>query len=334
MITPYLWHNPRYLLSQQNHKTLTLMTSSALPTLLATDPSIVDLAMTTSIAINGTVANNTVISETLISRSLSAAEYNSTHEAMLARTLQRIAVKKEQGLRSPDELWIVDHNDVYTLGQASKKEHILQHTTTPIIQTDRGGQVTWHGHGQLVIYWLFDLHSLGWSVRHLVSHAEQAIEDVLNDCLKATESNAAVSTNTISAHARRDAPGVYLYSNAGPDTDTDTDKDNTIMLGKIASLGFKIKHGFSYHGIALNINCDLAAFNAINPCGYAGMQMLRIADFISMTDSIDDAVANGANKNSNESDKSLSYEQVTQKLIDNIAQRHAGLIELRAIGTK
>ncbi len=307
------------------------MTSSALPTLLATDPSIADLAKTTS-----TVSNNTVVSDMLISRSLNAAEYNSTHEAMLARTLQRIAVKKEQGIRTPDELWIVDHNDVYTLGQASKKEHILQHTTTPIIQTDRGGQVTWHGHGQLVIYWLFDLHSLGWSVRHLVSHAEQAIEDVLNDCLKTTQSNADVNTNAISAHARRDAPGVYLYSNAGTDTDTDTDtdEDNTIMLGKIASLGFKIKHGFSYHGIALNINCDLAAFNAINPCGYAGMQMLRIADFISITDSIDEAVANGANRNSNESDKSLSYEQVTQKLIDNIAQRHAGLIELRAIGTK
>lgn len=272
--------------------------------------------------------SDTVISKTLISKALIAADYNPTHDAMLQRTLERIALKKEQELRTPDELWIVDHNDVYTLGQAGKEEHILQHTTTPIIKTDRGGQVTWHGHGQLVIYWLFDLHSLGWSVRHLVSHAEQAIEDVVNDCLK---NHPLATTTTISAHARRDAPGVYLYANyadtiANNDTDkNDIDKNanepnkDAIMIGKIASLGFKIKHGFSYHGIALNVDCDLSAFNAINPCGYAGMQMLRLSDFSAMGGELAEA---------------LSYEQVTQKLIDNIAQRHAGLIELRAIAPK
>lgn len=248
-------------------------------------------------------------SDTLIIRSLSKADYVATHEAMLARTLERIELKKQHTQRTPDELWIVDHNDVYTLGQASKKEHILQHTNTPIIQTDRGGQVTWHGSGQLVLYWLFDLDSLGWSVRNLVSHAEQALEDVLNDCLAFMDSQ-----DNISAHARRDAPGVYLYSHM-PDSDH-TIKRETIMLGKIASLGFKIKRGFSYHGIALNLNCDLSAFNAINPCGYAGMQMLRLADFVTMdTDS-------------------LSYEQATQKLIDNIAKRHAGFIELRPLAPK
>ena len=271
------------------------------------------------------------ISNTLISQSLSAAEYNPTHEAMLQRTLERIALKKEQGLRTPDELWIVDHNDVYTLGQAGKEEHILQHTKTPIIKTDRGGQVTWHGHGQLVIYWLFDLHSLSWSVRHLVSHAEQAIEDVVNDCLK---SYPLATTANISAHARRDAPGVYLYANYtdnivnsdhandhenSVDNSSSMPNDNAIMIGKMASLGFKIKHGFSYHGIALNVNCDLAAFTAINPCGYAGMQMLRLSDFTAMNDQLAET---------------LSYEHVTQKLIDNIAQRHAGLIELRAIAPK
>ncbi|WP_352337897.1 lipoyl(octanoyl) transferase LipB [Psychrobacter sp. 16-MNA-CIBAN-0192] len=273
-------------------------------------------------------SNDTLISDTLLSKSLIAADYNPTHDAMLQRTLKRIALKKEQGLRTPDELWIVDHNDVYTLGQAGKEEHILQHTTTPIIKTDRGGQVTWHGHGQLVIYWLFDLHSLGWSVRHLVSHAEQAIEDVVNDCLK---NHPLATTTNISAHARRDAPGVYLYANhADTISNNDIDKndtnksnnelnDNAIMIGKIASLGFKIKHGFSYHGIALNVDCDLAAFNAINPCGYAGMQMLRLSDFSAMDTQLADA---------------LNYEQVTQKLIDNIAQRHAGLIELRAIAPK
>ena len=254
--------------------------------------------------------NDTIISDTLLSKSLTAADYNPTHDAMLARTLERIALKKEQGLRTPDELWIVDHNDVYTLGQAGKEEHILRHTDTPIIKTDRGGQVTWHGHGQLVIYWLFDLHSLNWSVRNLVSHAEQAIEDVVNDCLKNHE---LAATHNVSAHARRDAPGVYLYANH--DNGNKHNK-NAIMIGKIASLGFKIKHGFSYHGIALNVNCDLAAFNAINPCGYAGMQMLRLSDFTAMTI---------------QSTTALNYEQVTQKLINNIAKRHAGLIELRDI---
>lgn len=272
------------------------------------------------------------INETLISQSLAAADYNPIHDAMLQRTLERIRLKKEQGLRTPDELWIVDHNDVYTLGQAGKEEHILQHTDTPIIKTDRGGQVTWHGHGQLVIYWLFDLNSLGWSVRNLVSHAEQAIEDVANDCLN----NPSLSENTnISAHARRDAPGVYLYADTSSPTDSPNQNtidnlsklpaDDAIMLGKIASLGFKIKHGFSYHGVAINLNCDLSAFNAINPCGYAGMQMLRLADFIAMD----------SNKNNNtdnqQASSALSYQQVTQRLIDNIAKRHAGLIELRPV---
>lgn len=270
------------------------------------------------------------LNDTLISKSLTTADYVPTLDAMLARTLTRIDLKKQQGLRTPDELWIVDHNDVYTLGQAGKEEHILQRTNTPIIKTDRGGQVTWHGHGQLVIYWLFDLNSLGWSVRNLVSHAEQAIEDVINDCL---QNSASSDTTAISAHARRDAPGVYLYADTSVADDSDntdidapansTFLDDKMMLGKMASLGFKIKHGFSYHGIALNLNCDLSAFNAINPCGYAGMQMLRLSDFVAMQKASDEQTG-----------EALSYEQVTQKLINNIAKRHAGLIELRALAPK
>lgn len=277
------------------------------------------------------------LNDMLVSKSLSAADYVPTLDAMLSRTLARIALKKEQGLRTPDELWIVDHNDVYTLGQAGKEEHILQRTNTPIIKTDRGGQVTWHGHGQLVIYWLFDLESLGWSVRNMVSHAEQATEDVVNDCLKSHASNSVNNSADISAHARRDAPGVYLYShlnttsNENAQSLSNAPADDAIMLGKIASLGFKIKHGFSYHGVAINLDCDLSAFNAINPCGYAGMQMLRLADFVNMNrannlqpdeqTSINDA-------------KTLTYEQFTQKLIDNIAKRHAGHIKLRALAPK
>lgn len=271
-----------------------------------------------------------LLNDTLISKSLSAADYVPTLDAMLSRTLARIDLKKQQGLRTPDELWIVDHNDVYTLGQAGKEEHILQRTNTPIIKTDRGGQVTWHGHGQLVVYWLFDLDSLKWSVRNLVSHAEQAIEDVINDCLR---SSSLPNTANISAHARRDAPGVYLYADTSVvDNKANTGANNlsfdsTIMLGKMASLGFKIKHGFSYHGIAINLNCDLSAFNAINPCGYAGMQMLRLSDFVTMQ-------KEPAAQTVQPISESLSYETITQKLIDNIAKRHAGLIELRAITPK
>lgn len=272
------------------------------------------------------------LNDTLISRSFLAADYVPTLDSMLARTLARIDLKK-QGQRTPDELWIVDHNDVYTLGQAGKEEHILQRTNTPIIKTDRGGQVTWHGHGQLVMYWLFDLESLNWGVRNLVSHAEQAIEDVINDCLHSsfTDSINTGSTN-LSAHSRRDAPGVYLYADASEQTNNDASAtkslDERIMLGKIASLGFKIKHGFSYHGIAINLDCDLSAFNAINPCGYAGMQMLRLSDFAPMHRDTNNTTSNALIR------PSLSYEQVTQKLIDNIAKRHAGLIELRAIAPK
>lgn len=273
------------------------------------------------------------LNDMLISKSLTTADYVPTLDAMLARTLARIALKKEQGLRTPDELWIVDHNDVYTLGQAGKEEHILQRTNIPIIKTDRGGQVTWHGHGQLVIYWLFDLDSLGWSVRNMVSHAEQAIEDVVNDCLKSHAS----SSSHISAHARRDAPGVYLYSQSNtaisedPQPCSNVPADDAFMLGKIASLGFKIKHGFSYHGVAINLDCDLSAFNAINPCGYAGMQMLRLADFVTMDKQ---APVPTTEKTSQQSANGLSYEQVTQKLIDNIAKRHAGHIKLRALAPK
>lgn len=291
---------------------------------------------------------NTVqsLNEMLVSKSLSAADYVPTLDAMLSRTLARIALKKEQGLRTPDELWIVDHNDVYTLGQAGKEEHILQRTNTPIIKTDRGGQVTWHGHGQLVIYWLFDLESLGWSVRNMVSHAEQAIEDVVNDCLKSHASNSLnTSGNTsvnISAHARRDAPGVYLYSHLNTATNENAQSlsnapaDDAIMLGKIASLGFKIKHGFSYHGVAINLDCDLSAFNAINPCGYAGMQMLRLADFVAMDEQTQDEqlAVQTAEQSMQAIANCLSYEQVTQKLIDNIAKRHAGHIQLRALAPK
>lgn len=183
---------------------------------------------------------------------LTCANYATTHQAMLTKILDKIEQKK-LGNRLADEIWLVEHSDVYTLGQAGKLEHILQKNQTPIIKTDRGGQVTWHGTGQLVAYFLFDLQALSWGVRHLVSHAEQAIEDVIGHYLP----------QQLTAKARQDAPGVYLYQG-----------DN--MLGKIASLGFKIKQSHSYHGVAINLTNDLSAFLAINPCGYQGMTMTKL----------------------------------------------------------
>lgn len=221
--------------------------------------------------------------DNLVIKPLPHADYTTTHEQMFEWTLAKIEHKKAEN-SLPDELWLVEHNDVYTLGQAGKEEHILYHTNTPIIKTDRGGQVTWHGTGQLVAYFLWDLNALNWGVRDLVSHAEQAIEDVVNFYLP----------DTLTAKARKDAPGVYIYN---------TDGD---MLGKIASLGFKIKHGHSYHGIAINLINDLSAFNAINPCGYAGMTMVKLAQFCE-----------------------FDSDEFVLKLIDNLVKRRLGEIDLR-----
>ena len=143
----------------------------------------------------------------------------------------------------------MQHHDVLTQGQAGKPEHILMPTNIPVIQTDRGGQVTWHGPGQLVAYFMFDLNRLGWNVRSLVSYAENLMIDLLKKY-------------DIQAYAKADAPGVYVNER------------------KIGSLGFKIRKGRSYHGLALNIDCDLFGFHSINPCGYAGLEMVRIQDLV------------------------------------------------------
>ncbi len=151
---------------------------------------------------------------------------------------------------SADELWLLEHERVLTQGQAGKAEHLLHiDPTLPLVQTDRGGQVTWHGPGQLVAYLLYDLNRLGWHVRDLVSHAEQAMIHTLAHW-------------GIDAHARREAPGVYVGA------------------AKIGSLGFKIRQGRSYHGLALNVSCALDDFARINPCGMAGLPVTRMSDWV------------------------------------------------------
>lgn len=165
------------------------------------------------------------------------------------RFLEMKSLTENRNEHSPDELWILQHHSVLTQGQAGRPEHILLTSDIPVVQTDRGGQVTWHGEGQLVAYFMFDLNRLKWNVRTLVSYAEQLMIDLLKKY-------------GIEAYAKVDAPGVYVNER------------------KIGSLGFKIRKGRSYHGLSLNIDCELTGFNTINPCGYAGLEMVRVCDLI------------------------------------------------------
>lgn len=156
---------------------------------------------------------------------------------------------------TPDQFWLVEHDPVFTQGQAGKPEHLLMPGEIPVVQTDRGGQVTYHGPGQVVLYPLLDVRRAKIGVRELVSALENAVIALLADY-------------GISAHARPDAPGVYVKSPIGE--------------AKIASLGLRIRRGSSYHGVALNVDGDLSAFQRINPCGYAGMAVTRLADLATL----------------------------------------------------
>ena len=148
---------------------------------------------------------------------------------------------------SPDEVWLVEHNPVFTQGQAGKAEHLIDTGNIPVVQSDRGGQVTYHGPGQLVVYFLINLRRKKLGVRDLVTH----IENLVINTLKAYN---------IESAAKPDAPGVYV--------------DNK----KICSLGLRIRKGCSFHGLALNVNMDLSPFLRINPCGYQGMEMIQVSE--------------------------------------------------------
>ncbi|WP_444910363.1 lipoyl(octanoyl) transferase LipB [Microbulbifer sp. TRSA005] len=155
---------------------------------------------------------------------------------------------------SADEIWCVEHQPVFTQGQAGKAEHLLNTGDIPVVQVDRGGQVTYHGPGQLVVYPLLDLRRAQIGVRDLVTALEKATVAML-------------ATLGIAAAPRADAPGVYLTE--GPRSGN-----------KIASIGLRVRRGCSFHGIAINIDMDLAPFLRINPCGYAGMQMVQMAELL------------------------------------------------------
>lgn len=148
---------------------------------------------------------------------------------------------------SSDELWVVEHEPVFTLGQAGKPEHLLAPGDIPVVQVDRGGQVTYHGPGQLVVYPLLDLRRLGIGVRDYVCRIEQAIIDTLD-------------VWNIQAQRQEGAPGVYV---AG---------------AKIAALGIRVRRGCTFHGLSFNVAMDLEPFHRINPCGYAGLQVTTVMD--------------------------------------------------------
>ena len=181
-------------------------------------------------------------------RRLGLTAYEPTWQAMRAFTDARDAA-------TPDELWLLQHPPVYTLGQAGRPEHLLRETDIPLVKIDRGGQITYHGPGQLVVYVLVDLHRRHLKVRELVQLMEQAVID----CLAGYGLTA----------ARKDgAPGVYIDG------------------AKIAALGLRVRNGRSYHGLSLNVDVDLAPFSWINPCGYEGLETVRLKDF-GITDDVD-----------------------------------------------
>lgn len=177
----------------------------------------------------------------LIRRLPGLSDYAATLEAMRRFTDER------RGKALADELWLLEHPPVFTLGQAGREEHLLAPGEIPVIKVDRGGQVTYHGPGQLIAYLMLDLHRAGLGVRSLVTLLEQAVIDLL-------------ASYDILGTRRPNAPGIYVGDL------------------KIASLGLRIRHGCSYHGLALNIDMDLEPFQRINPCGYAGLRMTQVAD--------------------------------------------------------
>jgi len=179
---------------------------------------------------------------TVTARYLGLCDYADTYQAMQNFTAQR-------DHNQPDVIWVCEHPAVYTLGCHSNPTHILQKNTIPIVQTDRGGQVTYHGPGQLIIYFLLDLKCRKQGIKDLVCQIEYSTQAVLADY-------------GVHTTLRLNAPGVYVHEK------------------KIASIGLRVKRGQTYHGMSLNINMDLTPFQHINPCGYTDLEMTQLYDLI------------------------------------------------------
>ncbi len=171
---------------------------------------------------------------------LGRSDYQLTWQAMRDFTHQRVP-------QTPDQLWITEHSPIFTQGLNGRAEHVLNRGDIPLLQVDRGGQVTYHGPGQLIIYCLLDLNRLGLGVKGLVAHIEQSIVDLLGGF-------------GIESHTRSGAPGVYVDQ------------------AKIAALGLRIRKGCCYHGLSLNVDMELEPFNRIDPCGYPGLAVTQLRD--------------------------------------------------------
>jgi len=182
----------------------------------------------------------------IVVRHLGEVDYHDTWQKM-----QDFTDSRQSG--TPDELWFLQHQPVYTLGKNAKPEHILNAADIPVVESDRGGQVTYHGPGQVVVYTLLDLSRLKLGVRELVTTLEQAIIELL-------------AGYDVLARARREAPGVYVND------------------AKIAALGLRVRKGCSFHGLALNVDMDLEPFSRINPCGYEGLEVTQLKNLVSDVD--------------------------------------------------
>jgi lipoyl(octanoyl) transferase len=182
----------------------------------------------------------------LIVRELGLRPYEQVWQDMQLFTDQRSET-------TADELWLLQHPPVYTLGKNGKPEHILDARHIPVIKSDRGGQVTYHGPGQVIVYTLLDLNRMQIGVRELVTRIENSVINLLEDY-------------GIHANARKDAPGVYVDGR------------------KIAALGLRVRKGRSFHGLALNVDMDLGPFARINPCGYQGLEVTQLSELIDVVD--------------------------------------------------
>ncbi|MBB1518011.1 lipoyl(octanoyl) transferase LipB [Aquipseudomonas guryensis] len=186
----------------------------------------------------------------LVVRHLGLVEYLPTLEAMRSFTAERDE-------STPDEIWLLQHPQVFTQGQAGKAEHLLAPGDIPVIQVERGGQVTYHGPGQLVAYLMLNLRRQKLGVRELVTAMEQALVDVL-------------ASYGVEAAPKADAPGVYVNGD------------------KIASLGLRVRNGCSFHGLALNVDMDMSPFQRINPCGYSGLKMIQLKELLATPPALDE----------------------------------------------
>lgn len=182
----------------------------------------------------------------LVRKDLGVCDYSPIFQQMQQFSANR-------GAEQADEFWLLQHQPVFTLGRNSKPEHLLAPGDIPVVQIDRGGQVTYHGPGQLIGYVLLDVKRNGFGVRQLVTALEHSIIALLAEY-------------DIDSHARPDAPGVYVGDR------------------KIAALGLRVKNGKSYHGLSLNLEMDTEPFSRINPCGYAGLQVAQLSEFVEQID--------------------------------------------------